>query len=71
MGGGIERGTSTLLMGPPGCGKSTIAFQYAAAAAAREDHAAAFIFDETKGALLARSKGLGTRLRRVPAQASC
>jgi circadian clock protein KaiC len=59
LGGGIERGTSTLLIGPPGCGKSTIAFQYAAAATARADHAAAFIFDETKGALLARSKGLG------------
>lgn len=61
LGGGIERGTSTLLIGPPGCGKSTIAFQYAAAATARGDHAAAFIFDETKGALLARSEGLGLR----------
>lgn len=61
MGGGIERGTSTLLMGPPGSGKSTIAFQYAAAATARQDHAVAFIFDETKSALLARSRGLGLR----------
>jgi circadian clock protein KaiC len=61
MGGGVEQGTSTLLMGPPGSGKSTIAFQYAAAATAHQDHAAAFIFDETKGALLARSKGLGLR----------
>jgi circadian clock protein KaiC len=59
LGGGVERGTSTLLIGPPGCGKSTIAFQYAAAATARGDHAVAFVFDETKGALLARSKGLG------------
>ena len=61
LGGGIERGTSTLLVGPPGSGKSSIAFQFAAAATARGDHAAAFIFDETKGALLARSKGLGIR----------
>jgi circadian clock protein KaiC len=37
MGGGIDRGTSTLLIGPPGSGKSTIALQYAAAAAARGD----------------------------------
>jgi circadian clock protein KaiC len=59
LGGGVERGTSTLLMGPPGCGKSTIAVQYAAAAAQRGDHAAAFIFDETKAALLARMSGLG------------
>ena len=63
LGGGVNPGTSTLLIGPPGCGKSTVAFQYAAAAAARNDHAAAFIFDETKGALLARSRGLGISFR--------
>jgi len=62
LGGGIERGTSTLLMGPPGCGKSTIAMQYATAAAERGDHAVAFAFDETKAALLARSTGLGLRI---------
>jgi circadian clock protein KaiC len=61
LGGGIERGTSTLFVGPPGSGKSTLAFQYAVAAAARGDHAAAFVFDETKSALLARSTGLGMR----------
>jgi circadian clock protein KaiC len=59
LGGGVERGTSTLLIGPPGCGKSTLALQFAAAAAARADHAVAFMFDESKSALLARSKGLG------------
>lgn len=63
MGGGIERGSSTLLMGPPGSGKSTIAFQFAVAATARNEHAAAFIFDETKAALLARSKGLGLQFK--------
>jgi circadian clock protein KaiC len=62
LGGGIERGTNTLLIGPPGCGKSTIAMQYAAAAAERGDHAVAFAFDETKAALLARSTGLGLRI---------
>jgi circadian clock protein KaiC len=63
LGGGIERGTSTLLVGPPGSGKSTLALQYACAATARGDHAASFVFDETKGALLARSRGLGLDLR--------
>lgn len=63
LGGGVERGTSTLLVGPPGCGKSTIALQYAAAAAARGDHAASFVFDETKAALLARSEGIGLHIR--------
>jgi circadian clock protein KaiC len=59
LGGGIDRGTSSLLIGPPGSGKSTIAVQYAKAAAERGDHAALFMFDETKTALLTRCKGLG------------
>jgi circadian clock protein KaiC len=62
MGGGIDRGTSTLLIGPPGSGKSTLALQYAVAATARGEHAATFVFDETKSALLARSSGIGMRI---------
>ncbi len=62
LGGGVERGTSTLLIGPPGCGKSTIALQYAGAAAARGDHAATFIFDETKSALMTRSRSIGLEI---------
>jgi circadian clock protein KaiC len=63
LGGGVERGTSTLLIGPPGSGKSSLALQYAAAAAARGDHAASFMFDETKAALLERSTGLGLQIK--------
>jgi circadian clock protein KaiC len=63
LGGGVERGSSTLLMGPPGSGKSTIALQYAAAAAQRGDHAAAFLLDETKTALLARTAGIGMKFK--------
>jgi circadian clock protein KaiC len=63
MGGGIDRGTSTLLIGPPGSGKSTLALQYATAATERGDHAATFVFDETKGALLARSAGIGMHIK--------
>lgn len=59
LGGGIDRGTATLLVGPPGTGKSTIALQYAAAAAARGDHAAVFSFEESKALLLDRARGLG------------
>jgi circadian clock protein KaiC len=62
LGGGVERGTSLLLVGPPGSGKSTIALQYAAAANVRGDHAAAFIFDETRSALLGRAKGIGLKI---------
>ena len=63
LGGGIVRGTSTLLVGPPGCGKSTLALQYACAAIARGDHVASFVFDETRAALLTRSLGMGLALR--------
>ena len=62
LGGGVDCGTTTLLSGPPGCGKSTVAVQYAAAAAARGDHAAIFAFDESKAILLDRTSGLGIDL---------
>ena len=62
LGGGVERGTSTLLAGPPGCGKSSIALQYALAATRRGEHSAVFMFDETKAALLARSSGMGLKV---------
>lgn len=63
MGGGVDSGTTTLLIGPPGSGKSTIAIQYAAAASARGDHAAAFMFDETAAALKMRCAGLGIPIK--------
>lgn len=62
LGGGPDRGTSTLLMGPAGSGKSTIAIQYAVAAAERGDHAVIFAFDESVATLKARSRALGVKL---------
>ncbi len=62
MGGGIDGGTSTLVLGPPGTGKSTVALQYAAAAMRRGDHAAIFTFDESRETLLARLSGIGMRV---------
>jgi circadian clock protein KaiC len=59
LGGGIDRGTTTLLVGPPGSGKSTIALQYAHAAAQRGDHAAIFSFEEAKVILFDRAAGMG------------
>lgn len=59
LGGGLDRGTSTLLVGPAGSGKSTIAVQYAVAAAQRGDHAAIFAFDESTATLKARTRALG------------
>lgn len=63
LGGGLDRGTSTLIMGPAGSGKSTVAVQYALAAASRGERAAIFAFDESRGTLMARSKALGIDLQ--------
>jgi len=59
LGGGLARGTSTLILGPAGSGKSTVATQYAVAAAARDDHVAMFLFDESSATLYERSAALG------------
>lgn len=59
FGGGIDTGTSTLLTGPAGCGKSTIAFRYAISAAQRNEKAAIFTFDESVSTLVQRATGLG------------
>jgi circadian clock protein KaiC len=59
LGGGLPAGTSTLLLGPAGTGKSTVATQFATAAAARGERAALFIFDENIGTFRSRSKKLG------------
>lgn len=63
LGGGLDRGTSTLVLGPAGSGKSSIAMQFAAAAAERGEHAASFIFDEGRDTYLARAAGLGKEMR--------
>jgi circadian clock protein KaiC len=64
LGGGIERGTSTLIVGAAGAGKSSLAAQFAAAAAERGQNVAMFIFDESEQTLLARAGGLGIPLRK-------
>ncbi len=59
MGGGPPRGTSTLIVGPAGSGKSTLVSLYAHAAAERGERAALFSFEESKEIFLARSRSLG------------
>jgi circadian clock protein KaiC len=59
LGGGTERGTSTLLIGPAGSGKSTIAAQYAVTASRRGAHAVIFTFEESRSLLLGRLKSIG------------
>jgi circadian clock protein KaiC len=63
LGGGLERGTSTLVVGPAGTGKSTFAAQFVAAAAGRGQGAAMFLFDESRSTLLSRTAALGMSLQ--------
>lgn len=58
LGGGLDRGSSLLIMGPSGAGKSTLCSQYLEASARRGEHAVAFLFDETRRAFLSRAEGL-------------
>jgi circadian clock protein KaiC len=62
LGGGIEFGTSTLILGPAGCGKSTIACRYVAAAAERGERGAIYTFDENPPTLLQRAAAIGANL---------
>src|SRR4051794_24880190 len=63
LGGGIERGTSLLLIGGAGIGKSSIALTYAMAAARRGEKVGVFAFDEGLGTVFARATGLGMPLQ--------
>lgn len=58
LGGGPLRGTSTLLTGPAGSGKTNVALQYVWAACERGEHCCIFEFDERIGTLLARAESL-------------
>ncbi|CAN5233656.1 serine/threonine protein kinase [soil metagenome] len=59
LGGGVERGSSALILGPAGTGKSLFAINFATAAIARGEKAALFIFDEELGLLYDRMLELG------------
>ena len=63
LGGGLTRGTSNLFVGPAGTGKSSLAAQYARAAASRGQHAALFLFEESIATFHQRSTGLGFDVR--------
>lgn len=62
LGGGVEAGSSTLVLGPAGTGKSLLALVFVCAAVARGEKAALFVFDEELGLLFSRLKGLGIDL---------
>ena len=59
LGGGLDRGTTALIIGPAGTGKSTLATLYAAQMAQAGQHSLMFSFDEIRGIVLARADALG------------
>lgn len=58
LGGGVDRGTSCLFLGPAGTGKSSIAMQFAVAAAQRKEKVAVFLFEENLRTLVTRSESM-------------
>jgi circadian clock protein KaiC len=62
LGGGVETGSSTLILGPAGTGKSLAAITFVTAAIKRGEKAALFVFDEELGLLFSRMKGLNIDL---------
>ena len=62
LGGGLDRGTSNMFMGPPGTGKSTLAVKFALEAANSGEKVLMFIFDETLQTLISRAANLGMDL---------
>jgi circadian clock protein KaiC len=62
LGGGLDRGTSNMFMGPPGTGKSTLAIKFLIEAARRGENGQLFTFDETIGTLMGRAAALGMDL---------
>jgi len=63
LGGGLDRGTTALIMGPAGTGKSVMALQYAIGAAERGERVAIYLFEESVTTLIARAAALGMQLR--------
>ena len=63
FGGGQESGTTTLVIGQSGTGKSTMSSLYATAALKRGESVALFLFEERLETFFRRSEGLGMDLR--------
>ena len=68
LGGGLDEGTACLIVGPTGTGKTSVATLYAYEAAKQGKRVALFCFDERPETFLARSEGLGMKVRELVTQ---
>jgi len=62
--GGLHYGTSTILIGPAGVGKSTLAMMYVYAAVSKGEHAAVYLFDESPEVLFKRTSAIGLNIQK-------
>jgi circadian clock protein KaiC len=65
LGGGVDRGSGILILGPAGTGKSLITLTFIKTAVERGEAAAMFVFDEEIGLLVKRAAGLGIDLQQM------
>ncbi len=65
VGGGLDPGTSVLVLGAAGVGKSSLALTYAVAAAGRSEHAVLYAFDEGEATIITRSAALGLPVQKA------
>ncbi len=63
--GGIMRGSSTLIVGPTGSGKSTLGMQYACSASQRGDRAIVYSFDEVLKTAKDRAEAFGLPVHKL------
>jgi circadian clock protein KaiC len=63
LGGGLVPGTSTLIVGPSGIGKTTVSIRCVLSALERGERVAFYLFDENLNTLFTRSASLGMDLR--------
>ena len=67
LGGGLPSGTSMLITGPAGTGKSVLCTQFACAAATRGERVRLYLFDERVSTFMQRAEGLGMDVREMVA----
>lgn len=60
LNGGIEKGTTSLIVGPTGAGKTNLGLQFAKEAALRNERSAVYTFEESKDLIVRRSENINT-----------
>ncbi|MDZ7690183.1 MAG: ATPase domain-containing protein [Balneolaceae bacterium] len=65
LGGGIEKGTTTLVTGPSGVGKTNLGLQFFKEAASRNHRSAIYTFEESKELISKRSENINIPIQNM------